>query len=109
MNLYLGYWRKVEKLMKVQEETLSVQSLGKDQKNITQHPLSWNIFVSGAPCLPEMFRLLACWKGNAFDDAYCKEEVQAFMDCASHQVQVFKSFKNLFLWTKVSRASHFQG
>lgn len=40
MNLYLGYWRKVKKLMKVPEETLSVQLLGKDKKNITQHPLS---------------------------------------------------------------------
>ena len=34
----------------------------------------------------EMFRLLACWKSNAFEDSYCKEEIGMFMDCVSRQV-----------------------
>ena len=33
-----------------------------------------------------MFQLLGCWKGNAFDDSYCKEEIQSFMECVSQQV-----------------------
>lgn len=72
---------------------------GKVPTKLRPHLLPTKENDGRAPCLPEMFRLLACWKGNAFDDAYCKEEVQAFMDCASHQIEMGRQ-KTGSMWTQ---------
>ncbi|XP_068708933.1 small ribosomal subunit protein mS37-like [Montipora capricornis] len=52
-----------------------------------------------APCIPEMFRLLGCWKSNAFEDSFCKEEVQSFMDCVSRQLEMGRQ-KRTSDWTQ---------
>ena len=54
--------------------------------------LNHTFVVLGAPCVHEMFQLLGCWKSNAYDDAYCREEIQSFMNCVSQQVT------SLFHW-----------
>ncbi|XP_073232780.1 small ribosomal subunit protein mS37-like [Porites lutea] len=52
-----------------------------------------------APCVHEMFQLLGCWKSNAYDDAYCREEIQSFMNCVSQQMEIGRS-KSSSEWTQ---------
>lgn len=52
-----------------------------------------------APCVHEMFQLLGCWKSNAYDDAYCREEIQSFMDCVSQQLEMGRK-KSGSHWTQ---------
>ncbi|XP_048581167.1 coiled-coil-helix-coiled-coil-helix domain-containing protein 1 [Nematostella vectensis] len=42
----------------------------------------------GAACVDEMFKLLGCWKRNAYADAQCSHEVNAFLACAEKHVQL---------------------
>ena len=48
--------------------------------------LKWKVRVTSRnegsnPCAQEMFKVMACWKSNGFEDSSCREELDSFVSC----------------------------